>query len=323
MPYKGNFVIIFCLFLFSFIFFPFFIYASNVPDRSHSSLSVSSFVPADGQTTAIITVTLQDSSGNPIVGNLVALEDSSNSGATITTISGTTDGSGHALFSIKSTKSQTDNLNVTDKTSNVTFYNLGQITFTSSGCYDSAPGSTPRLTSATSNGQTQITLTWTPAANPVTRYLLSYGLTSGQYIYGNPNVGEQGASSYTVGSLSPGKRYYFAIQAVNGCTSGSFSNEISATAGETFTYTPTLTQTPTIEITSPTKSQDNVTPTSTLKDISIQLQDIQPTSPPISTQASAADNSTSKILLFISIGVVIIGSIGNFLYWRHMKNSLL
>lgn len=318
MRYKGIFVVNLCLFLFSLHFFVVPTLANSIPDRNHSSLSVSSSVPADGQTTAIITVTLQDSSGNPVVGNTVTLEDSNNSGATITTISGTTDVSGHALFSIKSTKNQTDNINVKDTTSNITFYNLGQITFTTVGCYDPPPGSSPRLTSAVAKGSSQIVLTWTDAANPVTRYLLSYGLAQGQYIYGNPNIGGQGTTSYTVGSLSPGKKYYFVIQAINGCTPGNFSNEVSAIAGGgDFVNTQVLTQTPTTGISptiNSTSSSISVSPT-------LNVQDIQPTAIPLPTQVSTAGDSKSEIFLAISIGIVVMGSVGNFLYWKHKEHA--
>ncbi|PIV08936.1 hypothetical protein COS52_00090 [Candidatus Roizmanbacteria bacterium CG03_land_8_20_14_0_80_39_12] len=239
MSCKGCFIISICLILFSFILFPLSTRADSTPNEGHSSLSVNSSVPADGQTTAIVTVTLRDSSGNPINGHSVVLSDSSNSGVTITIISGTTDGNGHALFSIKSSKAQTDNLDVADTTANIKFYTLGKITFTIAGCYDSPPGSTPQLISAFAKGSNQIVLTWTGAASPVSHYLLSYGFTSGQYIYGNPNVGGQGTTSYTVGSLSPGKKYYFVVKAVNGCTPGNFSNEVSTIAGGSVVNTPT------------------------------------------------------------------------------------
>jgi len=239
MSCKGCFVISICFILFSFFLLPLPTRADSTPNEGHSSLSVNSSVPADGQTTAIVTVTLRDSSGNPINGHSVVLSDSSNSGVTITIISGTTDGNGHALFSIKSSKAQTDNLDVADTTANIKFYTLGKITFTIAGCYDSPPGSTPQLISAFAKGSNQIVLTWTGAASPVSHYLLSYGFTSGQYIYGNPNVGGQGTTSYTVGSLSPGKKYYFVVKAVNGCTPGNFSNEVSTIAGGSVVNTPT------------------------------------------------------------------------------------
>jgi hypothetical protein len=326
MRYKRNFVIAICLFLFSYIFFPLFTLANNPPDQNHSSLSVSSSVPADGQTTAIITVTLHDSSGNPVVGDSVTLSDPSNSGATITNIISTTDKGGHVLFSIKSTNTQTDNLNITDTTSNTTFYNFGKISFTTVGCYDSAPGSTSTLTSAIANGSNKITLTWTDAANPVTRYLISYGLASGKYIYGSPNVGGQGTTSYTVGSLSSGNKYYFVVQAINGCAPGNFSNELSATAGDVVVNTPTPTQTPTIYISPKINKQNTISPTKifyrnviTPTDSPTPSQSIQPTTVPIPTVTPIADSQKEKILLFISICILVIGSYGGFLYYYNKK----
>lgn len=315
MRYIRNIVIFISLILFSSALIPLHSLADSTPDKDHSDLSVSSSVPADGQTTAIVTVTLRDSSGNAINGHSVALSDSSNSGVTISTILGTTDVNGHALFSIKSSKAQTDNLDVTDTTANIKFYTLGKITFTIAGCSDSPPGSTPQIISAIAKGSNQIVLNWSSAANPVSHYLVSYGQASGQYIYGNPNVGGQGTTSYTVGSLSSGKKYYFVVQAINGCTPGNFSNEVSSIAGGTVVNTPTTEQAPTLtDEPSPTNSNslDVETPTS--------LPSIQPTSVIFPTQAPPSDDSKSNMMLIVAIGIVIIGSIGNFLYWRHEKN---
>ena len=98
MRYMRNISVIFFLIFFSFILFPHPSRSDSTPDKDHSDLSVNSSVPADGQTTAIVTVTLRDSSGNAINGHSVSLSDSSNSGVTISTILGTTDVNGHALF---------------------------------------------------------------------------------------------------------------------------------------------------------------------------------------------------------------------------------
>lgn len=311
-------IVVFLIF-FSFISFPFSTKADSTPDKDHSDLSVSSSVPADGQTTAIVTVTLRDSSGNAISGHSVSLSDSSNSGVTISTILGITDVNGHALFSIKSSKAQTDNLDVTDTTANIKFYTLGKITFTIAGCSDSPPGGTPQLLSATAKGSNQIVLNWALAANPVSHYLVSYGQASGQYIYGNPNVGGQGITSYTVGALSPGRKYYFVVQAINGCTPGNFSNEVSAVAGGVAVInTPTPEQIPSLTDTpSSLSSQDDINSPNT--DTPTPSQVVQPTSITSQTQPPPSDDSRSNMMLIVAIGIVIIGSIGNFLYWKYKK----
>ncbi len=107
----------------------------------------------------------------------------------------------------------------------------------SSVCTDVAPGGAPILISAVA-GTNSVTLTWTAAANPKTYYLVAYGTSPGNYIYGNPNVGGSNTTSYTINNLSGGTTYYFVVRAGNGCMPGPFSNEISATPGGGFVAGP-------------------------------------------------------------------------------------
>lgn len=92
-------------------------------------------------------------------------------------------------------------------------------------CNDTAPGSAPTITNVT-YGTNSVTLTWTPAADPVSYYLIAYGTEPGVYTYGNPNIGN--TTTYTIQGLSGGTTYYFAIKAVHGCMPGPFSNEVSS-----------------------------------------------------------------------------------------------
>lgn len=108
---------------------------------------------------------------------------------------------------------------------------------TTSVCSDATPGGAPTLTSVIF-GNNSATLTWTPAASPVTYYLVAYGTSPGSYTYGNPNVGNSGTRSYTVSNLSGGTTYYFVVRAGNGCMPGAFSNERSATPGGGFVAGP-------------------------------------------------------------------------------------
>ena len=94
-------------------------------------------------------------------------------------------------------------------------------------CNDSKPGSAPTLLSA-SAGTNSVTLTWSKATNPVTKYLIAYGTTSEAMQYGNPSVGEANTTFYTVGSLLGGTTYYFKVKAINDCMPGDFSNVLSA-----------------------------------------------------------------------------------------------
>jgi len=95
-------------------------------------------------------------------------------------------------------------------------------------CTDIPPGGAPTLTSAV-GGVNSVTLTWTPATDPVSYYLIAYGTSSGSYQFGNPNIGGKGTTSYTISGLSGGVTYYFVVRAGNGCAPGPFSNELAAT----------------------------------------------------------------------------------------------
>ncbi len=106
-------------------------------------------------------------------------------------------------------------------------------------CGDSKPGSAPKLLSAVASTNS-VTLTWDKASGSVSYYLVNYSRTAGKFEYGNPNVGGQDATSYTVGGLSGGTTYYFKLRAGNGCAPGDYSNEISATPGGGFISTPAV-----------------------------------------------------------------------------------
>lgn len=99
---------------------------------------------------------------------------------------------------------------------------------TSPICSDAKPGGAPLLLLAIP-GFNSVTLVWSEANAPVSYYLTTYGLSSGAQTYGNPNVGGNGATTYTVSNLSGGTTYYFKVRAGNGCTPGDYSNELSAT----------------------------------------------------------------------------------------------
>ncbi len=106
----------------------------------------------------------------------------------------------------------------------------------SSACSDAKPASLPILLSAvTTNASDEVTLTWAKANDPVTHYLLVYGLSSGSMQFGNTNIGDKNATSYTVSDLSSGTPYYFRIQAINNCMPGDFSNELSVVPGSAST----------------------------------------------------------------------------------------
>jgi len=98
-------------------------------------------------------------------------------------------------------------------------------------CGDEKPGQPvlyepghPLLPKATKPGS--IRLNWLKASR-ATHYSVAYGLTSGNYIYGVPDVGN--TDNFTVEGLG-NRTYYFAVRAVNNCMPGPLSNEWSARA---------------------------------------------------------------------------------------------
>ena len=101
---------------------------------------------------------------------------------------------------------------------------------TSETCDDAKPSSAPVL-SISAIGLNSVVLSWTLAGDPVSYYLVAYGLTSSADQYGNPNVGGQGTTTYTVEGLSGNTTYYFKVRAGNGCTPGDFSNIVFTTTG--------------------------------------------------------------------------------------------
>lgn len=338
LKFRKEFILHTLLFLLLSLLFTGLVFANNNAYTINSSITVSSTsVPADGSTTATISVTVQDSLKNKLAGDHVTLTSTKDSGLTINggavgsgEFTAATDSNGNVTFTVSSSNPSPGTVTFTAKdTSDSPPVNLGSvnITFTASAlapkysCTDGAPGSTSQLTSAVANSSNQITLTWTDASNPVSLYLIAYGISAGQYIYGNPNVGRQGTTSYTVGSLSVGTKYYFAVKAVNGCKPGSFSNELSATTkGGIIVNTPTPTQTqtqiqtPSVDTSLNTSIKDTITPTAT----PAPSQNVESTPAPAPKQSLIGGVFASKIFdAFVGVFVFVV--IGGFVYWKRKK----
>lgn len=98
-------------------------------------------------------------------------------------------------------------------------------------CTDQKPGSAPVITNAQVTGDGEVTIYWNKANDPITYYLISYGDAPGKEQFGVPNAGDKNTTQYTVKGLTNGVTYYFKVKAVNGCTPGEFSNELSAGSG--------------------------------------------------------------------------------------------
>jgi len=95
-------------------------------------------------------------------------------------------------------------------------------------CNDSAPGGSPTLISAVA-GENSIQLYWSSAPDPITYYLVTFGISPETETYGNPNIGGKLTSNYYISGLSGGITYCFKIRAGNGCKPGGFSNVVCST----------------------------------------------------------------------------------------------
>jgi hypothetical protein len=96
-------------------------------------------------------------------------------------------------------------------------------------CTAQKPGSAPKLLTVKSTKYGEATLTWEKAKEPVTSYLISYGLKPGVAIYGVPDTNSLG-TTFTVKALKPNTVYYFRLKAKNGCALSDFSNEVALNA---------------------------------------------------------------------------------------------
>lgn len=99
-------------------------------------------------------------------------------------------------------------------------------------CGAQKPSSAPQLLSAVP-ADSSVTLTWAESTGPLTHYVLSYGNSPTTMEYGNPNIGPQGTTSFTIDHLTNGRKYYFKIMAVNGCKPSAVSDKLSAVPGNT------------------------------------------------------------------------------------------
>jgi flagellar basal body-associated protein FliL len=277
--------------------------ASPVKDNSQYT-TPSGVAPSDGKSTETIVVHLHDKDQNNVVGDKITLSSSNDSTATFPQNDQTTDSGGNATFTV-ATKTPGDvKISLYDSTSGITFTDWFSVHFydVTKGCINSPPA--PVLSSVISNSNNNATLTWVDSIDPVSNYVISYGIESKKYIYGNPNVGPQGTKSFTVGSLTGNKKYYFVVAATNNCGQGGFSNELSVVA-KPIPVTPAPTLIPTA---APVQTPDS-TPISN----TTVVLNAEPT--PTLTQAPAAsisdnnfDYKTMAIVLLIVGTLMVVGA---------------
>ncbi len=87
-------------------------------------------------------------------------------------------------------------------------------------CTDAVPPK-PYLRDLKLLGKGKVSLLW-DFVDPATHYSISYGPSSGKYLYGVDNTGK--TNSFIIGELGTGN-YCFVVKGVNNCMPGEFSNE--------------------------------------------------------------------------------------------------
>lgn len=73
----------------------------------------------------------------------------------------------------------------------------------------------------------QITLKWNPVVG-ANRYSIIYGTQSNKYDYAAVNFGDERTTSFKVDFLKLNFKYYFRVQASDGCDYSPYSEEVSA-----------------------------------------------------------------------------------------------
>lgn len=111
---------------------------------------------------------------------------------------------------------------------------LTSTTMEASVCQETKPTNAPWLYGAVTRGTTSIEVFFTDADEPYDHYALEYGTAPGNYQWAATDIGGSGTRTYIVESLQPNTTYYFRVRAGNGCATGEWSNELSATTKSRF-----------------------------------------------------------------------------------------
>lgn len=225
-------------------------FAGIPPDAAQSSLVATSAgsdtAPADGSSTASMTLTFKDAGGSPLASYTAVLSLPSDPSAVVSPSSAVTDSNGQAVFTITSTTAGTFSIDATDQGTSTTLTALGQVTFTavSSGggggggssssssssnsssntCTQTAPSQAPDFYQVNMQGAKAI-LYYVQPQDQFDTFTISYGLTSSTDNYSVTYRQDRVSSaiSYAINDLNPNLSYFFKIRASNGCAAGPWS----------------------------------------------------------------------------------------------------
>jgi hypothetical protein len=153
-----------------------------VADAAHSTVSASpTGLLANGTATSTITVTLKDSSGNPVAGKTVTLASSRGATDTISAASGISDSSGHVTFTVKSSTAGAPVFTATDTTDSVTVTQTATVNFYTTIIYHSAAdgnwSATATWQTSVDGGSTYQPASVTPTSANASSILVSNSVT--------------------------------------------------------------------------------------------------------------------------------------------------
>lgn len=207
-------------------------FTTPTPDAGQSTvLANPTSVNADGLSASTITVTVNDSGGAPISGETVTLSPSGGS-STITTVQGTTDSTGKAIFSVSDSIPET--VTYTASAGGTTLTQTAQVTFTPSpSASQSTVSASPTTVPADGASQSTITVTVNDGSGaPIQGVTVSLGQGTGNSTITavQSTTDASGHATFTVADATAESVTYTAT--ANGTA-------ITPTASVTFT-TPTV-----------------------------------------------------------------------------------
>ena len=246
---------------------------SQVASADNSTVAPSpSSVAADGNSPSTVTVTLKDSNSAAVPGKTVTLTQTSGPGSPIiTTTQGTTDASGVATFTVKSSSAGADVFTATDTTDSVTLTATATVTFTAGAVTAAQSTVTASLPSLPPDGSTTSTVTVTLKdvnSSGVSGKAVTLAQTSGP---GSPTIttiqgttDASGVATFTVMSTTSGADVFTATDTTDNVTVNT-TVTITFTVGAVTAAQSTVTASP---LSVPADGSTASTVTVTLKDSS-------------------------------------------------------
>lgn len=171
-------------------------------------------------------------------------------------------------------------------------------------CESLPPAGTPDLFQIDTTHETA-TLYFTPAAGPLSEYMISYSTNESAEQHGASfSINDSsGVISYTINALATNTSYYVKVRAGNGCAPGSWSSILRATTtseegltANSYSYAPNLTESSVKKVQkNPLKREQSVSPTPTTTPPPVS-QSVTPTSKPQSAKPDAKTKESSHLL---------------------------